>query len=74
MNDNITTPVEKPKGQKMELALILSISELVLKHGVPLALQLVKDWEVTEPTLDDIEQLKKRVPPPSSYFEIDKKD
>ena len=56
--------------KKVELALIVSISELVLKHGVPLALQLVKDWNVENPTLEDIEQLKNRVPRPSTYFDI----
>ena len=60
---------DKPKGQKMELALVLSISELVMKHGVPLALQLIKDWDVKDPTLEDIMELKKRVPRPETYFE-----
>jgi hypothetical protein len=60
---------EKPKGQKMELALVLSISELIMKHGVPLALQLIKDWDVKDPTLEDVMELKKRVPRPSTYFE-----
>ncbi len=59
------------KEKKVELALIVSISELVLKHGVPLALQLVKDWDVKDPTLEDIQELKNRVPRPSSYFESD---
>lgn len=57
------------EDKKVELALIVSISELVLKHGVPLALQLVKDWDVSDPTMEDIQNLKNRVPKPSSYFD-----
>jgi len=55
--------------QTMELTLVLTISELILKHGVPMALQLIKDWNVENPTLEDILELKKRVPRPSTYFE-----
>ena len=62
---------DKSKGQKMELALVLSISELIMKHGVPLALQLIKDWDVKDPTLEDILELKNRVPRPETYFEIE---
>ena len=61
-------------NKKIELSLIVSISELILKHGVPMALQLMKDWEVTDPTIEDIQQLKNRVPKPSSYFEVELDD
>lgn len=62
------TATTESSGGEMELALVLSISELIVKHGIPIALQLLKDWDVKEPTLEDIMELKKRVPPPSSYF------
>jgi len=60
---------EKEEEPKMELAIILSISELIMKHGIPVALQLVKDWNVENPTMEDIMELKNRVPRPSTYFE-----
>jgi len=53
----------------MELALVATISELILKYGVPAALQILKEWEVTDPTLDDIAALRNRVPKPETYFE-----
>jgi hypothetical protein len=53
----------------MELAFILAIAELVLKHGIPSALRIIQAWDVDNPTQEDIEDLKKRVPPPGEFFE-----
>lgn len=53
----------------MELALVTAIGEMVLKYGVPAALQIMKEWEVIEPTLEDIAALRERVPRPGTYFE-----
>ena len=52
----------------MELALITAIGEMILKYGVPTALQIMKDWEVTNPTLEDITALRNRVPKAETYF------
>jgi hypothetical protein len=54
----------------IELNLVMTISEMILNHGIPMALQLIKDWNIEgEPTLEDILALKQRVPKPSSYFD-----
>jgi len=69
MSNDTETPIKKD-GQQMELTLVLTISELILRHGIPMAMQLVKDWNIEgEPTLEDILELKNRVPKPSTYFE-----
>lgn len=50
-----------------ELMAILTITELIMKHGVPAALQILNNWEVEEPTAEDWESL--RVADPESYFD-----
>ena len=57
----------------MELALILSFVELIAKHGAPAAIKIVQAWqfEGDEPTLEDIQALKDKVPPAEKYFEGD---
>jgi len=62
--------LETKTDKEMELTLVLTITELILKHGVPMAINLIKDWNIEgEPTLEDILELKNRVPKPSTYFE-----
>jgi len=51
----------------MQLALV--ILDLVVKYGVPAVKQIVEDWGVENPTAEDIEDLKNRVPKPGTYFE-----
>lgn len=51
------------------IGFISGIFELVLKYGVPGALEIVRAWDVENPTLEDIEALKKKVPRPETYFE-----
>ena len=53
---------------------ILAIVELVLKYGVPGALQVISDWNNQDPTIEDIEALRKRVPKPGTYFKEGKND
>jgi hypothetical protein len=53
----------------MEAALITTIGDLILKYGIPAALQILKEWEVTDPTLEDIMALRNRVPKPETFFE-----
>ena len=52
----------------MEMAMIIAIAELVLKHGVPAALSIIKAWEVENPTADDFRELAERMPEASTYF------
>lgn len=49
-----------------ELMAILVITELIMKHGLPAALQMITMWEVEEPTVEDWEAL--RVKKPEDYF------
>jgi hypothetical protein len=49
------------------------IIELVGKYGLPLATKIIDDWHDEigdqEPTLEDIQALKDRVPPPETFFQ-----
>jgi hypothetical protein len=55
------------------IAIIAAVFELVDKYGIPLAKRLSQEWasglKGKEPTLEDIEALKNRVPPPETFFE-----
>lgn len=53
----------------LETKLMIAVGELILKHGVPATLQIIKDWDVENPSVKDIEALADRVPSPESYFE-----
>lgn len=48
------------------LMAVLTITELIMKYGVPAALQMITMWEVEEPTIADWEAL--RVKKPEDYF------
>jgi len=50
-------------------AFIIAIIELALKYGVPGVMEILSGWSIENPTLEDIEALKLRVPLPGSYFE-----
>jgi hypothetical protein len=50
----------------------LAIGELILKFGVPAALDIAAVWNsdlAEDPTMDDIERLRNMVPEPSTFFE-----
>lgn len=49
-----------------DLMAVLVITELIMKYGVPAALQMITMWEVEEPTVEDWEAL--RVKSPADYF------
>ena len=49
-------------------ALILAVIELVLKYGVPATIQIIRAFDVDDPTLEDIQALARRVPEPEKYF------
>lgn len=53
----------------MEGTFLLAIAELILKYGAPTAIAMIKEWDVEQPTLEDIKALKLKVPPPESYFD-----
>jgi len=54
--------------EKNKLMLALTIGELILKHGIPAALNIIKAWDVENPTSEDIQALKLKVKDPESYF------
>jgi len=51
----------------MEAKFIMSIADLVVKYGITGAVEVIKNWNVEEPTLEDIEALPD-LKPPSTYF------
>ncbi len=51
-----------------EFLFISAIVELILKYGVPGALQVIADWDIKDPTIEDIEALRTRVQKPEEYF------
>ena len=51
-----------------ELEFIISIIQLLLRYGIPGVIKIMKAWDVTEPTLEDIRKLRELVPPPEEYF------
>ena len=52
-----------------ELALLMAIGKLILEHGIPAAMNILRLWNVDDPTMEDIEALKSMVPPTSTYFQ-----
>lgn len=42
--------------------------ELIVKYGVPGAVQIYTDWVSQPPSQQDIEDLRKRVPHPDHYL------
>lgn len=50
------------------LMLLKTIIELVIDHGVPMALKLIKAWDVDDPTIEDILKLKHMAAEPEEYF------
>jgi len=53
-------------ADKSDLMAAAVIIELIMKYGVPAALQIITAWEVDEPTDADWEALK--VDGPEKYF------
>ncbi len=54
----------------MEVTLIIAISELILKYGSKVAIELIKTWSLKDKnnlTIKDIENLKK-MKPAAEYF------
>lgn len=47
---------------------IIAMIELALKYGVPGVLEILAKWDVEDPTVEDIEALRLRVPEPATYF------
>ncbi len=50
------------------LAIIGTIVALIQKYGVPAALQIINDWNMENPTVEDFEKLRDRVKDPEEYF------
>jgi len=53
-------------------AIATLVLELTTKYGIPLATKIIDNWHDElgdeEPTLEQIQALKDRVPPPESFF------
>jgi hypothetical protein len=45
-------------GDRDDLVAVLAITELIMKYGLPAALQIITKWNVDEPTAADWEALK----------------
>ena len=52
-----------------ELMFASVIIELILKYGIPGALEVIYDWDMKNPTAEDIQALRMRVLKPETYFE-----
>jgi len=52
-----------------KLAAGIAILELILRYGVPLAIDMIKALETDNPTSGDIRALALRVPHPNSFEE-----
>jgi hypothetical protein len=52
----------------MEFEMIVAIAELISKHGVPVALKIIKAWQVENPTADDFRALARSMPQAEDYF------
>jgi hypothetical protein len=48
---------------------LIALITLVTKYGIPGVMQILQDWNVKNPTMEDIETLKLRVPRPETYFD-----
>ena len=51
------------------LLLALTITQIILEKGIPAMLNLIKDWEINNPTIEDIKALHLKVKDPESYFD-----
>ena len=49
--------------------LLMAVAILIIKYGVPATIAIIKEWDVDNPTIEDIKALKEMVPPPETYFE-----
>lgn len=58
----------------MSAELIVTVIGLILKYGVPTAIQIYQTWaggvgDPEKPTIDELEKLKTMTPPAESFFE-----
>ena len=47
----------------------MAVAILIIKYGVPATIAIIKEWNVDNPTIEDIKKLKEMVPPPETYFD-----
>lgn len=47
---------------------VIVILELLMKHGIPGVVKIIKLWNVDDPTLEDIQALRLLIKPPEMYF------
>jgi len=51
------------------MLMVVTIIELITKYGIPGMLQIIQQWQVSNPTLEDIQKLRETVKPPETYFQ-----
>lgn len=51
-----------------DLELILVIVKILAEYGPEFLLKTMKAWEVTNPSIEDIEKLKEGLKSPEEYF------
>lgn len=52
-----------------EAEMIATVAQLVIKHGIPAAMQILRDWEnPVAPTIEDIRALRD-IKPAAEYFD-----
>jgi hypothetical protein len=56
-------------SKKVEFTLV--ITEMILKYGVPAAVQAVQSFSTTDPSIEEIRALKLLVKDPKHYFSSD---
>jgi hypothetical protein len=58
--------------EKLKFASV--ILELLNEYGLPAVLSIIKAWDIEDPTLEDLEELRNAVPEGESYFEDSPED
>lgn len=51
-----------------ELVFIQTMLDLILKYGVDGVIEVIKAWNVINPSIEDIEALRTSIKPPEEYF------
>ena len=67
-NEEVKNEEVKNEENRMNMVFIISIVELVLKYGIPAAMNVINDWGKQNPTILDINELRERVKKPEEYF------
>ena len=64
----LNSTVQGTDNMTPELAIIITVINLIAQYGVPAAVKILNDWNVPEPTVEDFLALNQYVKDPESYF------